>query len=94
MIKYTHEARNLLENTLRPIVPSMGAFNYNLASFLGEMAKTVTPTDIAVQILFVSQRNYIYTVSFDICSLFTNIPLHETIDLAVDHIMENKRPYP
>ena len=30
-----------------------------------------------------------FTVSFDICSLFINIPLHETIDLAVDRIMKN-----
>ena len=28
-------------------------------------------------------------VSFDICSLFTNIPLEETIDIAVNVILEN-----
>jgi Reverse transcriptase (RNA-dependent DNA polymerase) len=28
-------------------------------------------------------------VSFDVCSLFTNIPLHETIDIAVNLILEN-----
>ena len=29
-------------------------------------------------------------VSFDVCSLFTNIPLNETIDLAVHLILINK----
>ena len=29
-------------------------------------------------------------VSFDVCSLFTNIPLNETIDIAVNLIFENK----
>ena len=30
-------------------------------------------------------------VSFDVCSLFTNIPLNETIDLAVDIIFDNNQ---
>ena len=29
----------------RPIVVSVGTFNYNLASFLGELVKKVTPMD-------------------------------------------------
>ena len=28
-------------------------------------------------------------VSFDVCSLFTNIPLEETIEIALDLITEN-----
>ena len=30
-------------------------------------------------------------VSYDVCSLFTNIPLNETIDLAVDIIFDNNQ---
>ena len=30
-------------------------------------------------------------VSYDVCSLFTNIPLSETIDIAVKLILENKK---
>ena len=30
-----------------------------------------------------------FMVSYDVCSLFTNIPLNETIDLAVDIIFNN-----
>ena len=29
-------------------------------------------------------------VSYDVCSLFTNVPLHETIDIAEEIIFENK----
>ena len=30
-----------------------------------------------------------YLVSFDVCSLFTNIPLDETIELAIETILSN-----
>ena len=32
-----------------------------------------------------------FMVSYDVCSLFTNIPLKETIDLAVDIIFDNNQ---
>ena len=34
--------------------------------------------------------NHSFMVSYDVCSLFTNIPLNETIDIAVKLIVENK----
>ena len=30
-----------------------------------------------------------FTISFDICSLFSNIALHETLNLVVDLLVEN-----
>ena len=38
----------------------------------------------------VSVSDY-FMVSYDDCSLFTNIPLNETIDLAVDIIFDNNQ---
>ena len=32
-----------------------------------------------------------FMVSYDVCSLFTNIPVSETIDIAVKLILENKK---
>ena len=32
-----------------------------------------------------------FMVSYDVCSLFTNIPLDETIDLEVDIIFDNNK---
>ena len=38
----------------------------------------------------VSVSNY-FVGSYDVCSLFTNIPLDKTIDLAVDIIFDNNQ---
>ena len=38
----------------------------------------------------VSVSDY-FMVSYDVCSLFTNIPLNETIDLAVDIIFDDNQ---
>ena len=80
----------------RPIVSSIGTFNYHLASFLGGLVKKVTPCEYSCQdtVTFINdlKQNNIkdkFMVSFDVCSLFTNIPLTETIDLAVNLIFEN-----
>ena len=38
---------------------------------------------------WVNQHDEKYMVSFDVTSLFTNIPLQETIDIAVDLLLNN-----
>ena len=38
----------------------------------------------------VSVSDY-FMVSYDVCSVFTNMPLNETIDLAVDIIFDNNQ---
>ena len=79
----------------RPIVSSIGTFNHKLASFLGGLVTNVTPTDYSCSDTF----NFLvelnkhdikgkFSVSFDVCSLFTNIPLNETLDLAIDLILK------
>ena len=82
---------------LRPIVSSLGTYNYNLAKYLNEMLTPLVPTrhSITDSFTFVEEvRNADivgkFMVSFDVESLFTNIPLKETIDLAVDAIITNK----
>ena len=68
----------------RPIVSSIGTFNYQLASFLGDLVKKVTPSQYSCKDTFtfiedLRQQNIKgnFMVSFDICSLFTNIPLFD-----------------
>ena len=81
----------------RPIVSSIGTFNHKLASFLGDLVKKVIPIEHSCSDTF----NFLdelskhdtkgkFTVSFDVCSLFTNIPLNETLDLAVSLILKNE----
>jgi len=78
----------------RPIVSSIGTYNYNLATFLCTLLDCHIPDDFCACDTF-SFANEItnlrtsskFMVSFDVESLFTNIPLLETIELAVDYIL-------
>ena len=67
---------------LRPIVSSTGTFNYNLARFLCDLLSPLVPNDYSCKdtFSFVSQIKNAnlsgkFFVSYDITSLFTNIPL-------------------
>ena len=75
---------------LRPIVSSIGTFNYNLARFLCDLLSSFVPNDYS----FVSQIKNAnlskkFLVSYDVTSLFTNIPLQETIDIAINLVFNH-----
>ena len=79
----------------RPIVSSIGTYNYNLAKYLCTLLNPHIPNDYCAQdtFTFVSEVTRLHTlnkfmVSFDVESLFTNITLIESINLAVDYIMK------
>ena len=81
---------------LRPIVPSIGTFNYNLARFLCDLLSSLVPNDYSCKdtFSFVSQiknanLSKTFLVSYDVTSLFTNIPLQETIDIAINLIFNH-----
>ena len=73
-------------------------YNYKLAKFLGELLNPIIPSEHCVtdsfslckEIQELSAFNK-FMISYDVCNLFTNIPLKETIKLAVNLIFE-KRP--
>ena len=77
---------------------SINSYNYNLASYLCELLIPFIPTTYCTKGSFtfikdiqeVSKQDS-FMVSYDVCSLFTNIPLSETIDIAVKLILENKK---
>ena len=79
----------------RPVVSSIGTFNYQLAKFLSGILTPLIPNNHCAKDTFtfiddlrkVSSSNK-FMISFDVVSLFTNIPLDETIDLAIDVILE------
>ena len=78
---------------LRPIVSSIGTFNYNLARFLCDLLSLLVPNDYSCKdtFSFVSQIKNAnlsrkFVVSYDVTSLFTNIPLQGTIDIAINLI--------
>ena len=81
---------------LRPIVSSIGTFNYNLARFLCDLLSPSVPNDYSCKdtFSFVSQIKNAnlskkFLVSYDVTSLFTNIPLQETIDIAINLIFNH-----
>ena len=81
----------------RPIISSLGTFNYQLAKWLSDLLVPHLPTDYTASDTFsfvedLSKQNLRgkTMVSFDVVSLFTNIPLHETIDIAVNLLLEKE----
>ena len=79
---------------LRPIVASYGTAEYNLAKYLNKYITSIIPDQHSVSKnseLLTELNNYHFTsnsklVSFDIESLFTNVDLKFTIDIAVEKI--------
>ncbi|XP_068739114.1 uncharacterized protein [Montipora capricornis] len=91
-----HKARQPNETPpFRPIVSSIGTYNYNLSKFLCDLLEPHVPCDYNVRdtFSFVHEINQLPTsgkfmVSFDVESLFTSLPLDECIDLAVTYIYQ------
>ena len=82
--------------SLRPIVSSIGTYNYNLAKFLNELINSVIPKEHWAKDSFgfyeeIQQvrSNNNFLVSYDACSLFTSVTLQETIEIAVELIFRN-----
>ena len=78
---------------LRPIVSSLGSYNYNLAKYLCNLLSPHLPEQYCTKdtFTFVEELKRVslvdkFLVSFDVTSLFTNIPLSAMIKLAVDLI--------
>ena len=81
---------------LCPIVSSIGTFNYNLVRFLCDLCSPLVPNDYSCKDTFsfvyqIKNANLSkeFVVSYDVTSLFTNIPLQETIDIAINLIFNH-----
>ena len=77
----------------RPIVSSVGTYNYELAKCLCILLEPHIPSEKGAldTFTFVRDINELslsgkFMVSFDVESLFTNIPLEECVNLAVEYI--------
>ena len=83
------------DTPLRPIVSSIGTYGYEISKLLSEILKPLTSNEFIVKDSF-SFVNEILTLSdvqfmasFDIVSLFTNIPLQEAIDITLDKLFKD-----
>ena len=86
---------------LQPTVSMIGTPEYELSKFLDSSVKPYIPeryllksTDHFTEKLkqFQFSKNQV-TVSFDVVSLFTNVPLLETIELIADRIYTEDNSY-
>ena len=88
--------------TIRPITSNIGTPTYQLGKYLAKLLSpladwkyTVTSTkDFIEKIKNVKVPDGQQLISFDVKSLFTNVPLQKTIDLILKCIDENKEINP
>ena len=83
----------------RPILSAIGTVSYNLAKFLVPILEPITTNRFVCKDSFSfatevrNQNPDLYMSSFDVDSLFTNIPLDETIDICVRKLFGRKHKY-
>ena len=75
----------------RPIVSSVNTYNYNLASYLVSILQPISTNQYTVKDSFSFAdwaKKYKHTngimCSLDVSSLFTNVPLEETLNICID----------
>ena len=79
---------------LRPILSSIGTCGYKIAKFLVPILEPITSNQFTVRDSFTfateiskfKDSNKYVKASFDIKSLFTNIPLDEAINIATESL--------
>jgi len=77
----------------RPIVSSVNTYNYNLASYLVGILQPISTNQHTVKDSFrfadwakSYKHNNGMMCSFEVCSLLTNVPLDETIQICLDKL--------
>jgi hypothetical protein len=84
---------------IRPIISSIGTYNYKLAKYLDGIIKPLLKEskyilndtfDFVNKITMLKNTGY-RMLSFDVESLFTNIPLDETIKIVVNKLFKNEK---
>ena len=83
----------------RPIVSSVNTYNYNLASYLVQILQPISINQFTVKDSFSFaewtksyNHNNEFMCSFDVSSLFTNVPLDETIQICLDKLYALPNP--
>ena len=80
---------------LRPILSAIGSYSHNLAKFLSDILKPIASNEYTVKDSFtfvsdiLSVPSIPFMCSFDIVSLFTNIPIDETINICLNELYKN-----
>ena len=87
---------------LGPIISAVGMYNYKLAKFLVEILSSLIETkkyilkdtfDFVYKVSHLNTNVDKVMLSFDVESLFTNIPTLETIEIILKKIYQKNRKY-
>ena len=81
---------------MRPILSATGTYNYKLAKWLDEELKPLSVNEHTVSDIFVFAdelremkiKDREVLVSYDLSSLFTNVPLDETIETIAERMVD------
>ena len=88
----------MLVDFIYPIVSNIGTASYQLAKYLAKLLSPLSKSEYTVQsstefmehIKTKTVPRVYHVVSFDVISLFTNVPLDATIDIILKLIYDNK----
>ena len=76
-----------------PIVSSINTYKYNLASYIVRILQPISTNEFTIKDSFsfadwakTYNHNNEVMCSFDVCSLFTHVPLDETIQICLDKL--------
>lgn len=82
---------------VRPIMSAIGTFNYKLSKFLVPVLSPITTNQYTVKDSFSFAKELCklnvgacHLASFDVTSLFTNIPLNETVNICTDNLFKDQ----
>ena len=82
--------------SFRPILSAISTPTFKLAKFLVPMLEPLTTNEYKIKDSFAFSEEFksfdskLVMASFDIESLFTNIPLQKTIDLCVENLFQDR----
>ena len=84
---------------LRPIILSIGSYNYDLSKYLYKIIKQNRPNqsfsfvknsfEFVKKIMGIKDSANQIMVSFDVDNLYTNVPVHEAIKITLDMLFKN-----
>ena len=81
---------------LRPIISGVGTFSHPTAKFLAKLLLPLTKNDSILKDTFdfvnrlkATTLSSAFMVSFDVSSLFTNVPLQDTIDIILQRVYDD-----
>ena len=82
---------------IRPIISAIGSFNHKMAQYLVKLLSPLSVNEYTIRNTFtflddlrsISLNDDMYMCSFDVVSLFTNVPLNETIEICTEAVSDS-----